>query len=96
MKTHHTTPGLQPLTAADLDYIRALTARHAEGLEQRCARHRHRALIRRTTVAACLFVGCCLSYASTMAHPPYDQITTSGDTGAQHICNTILLAIEQS
>jgi hypothetical protein len=96
MKTHTTTPGLQPLTADDLAYIQALTAKHAEGLEQRCARHRLLAGIRRTIVAACLLVGGCLSYASALDTPQYDQITTSGDAEPQHICSTILLAIEKS
>ena len=86
--------GLQPLTAADLDYIRALADEHSVGLEQRCARYRRRASLRRTAVAACIFFGCCFTYSSSMAAPLYEQITTSGQAGIQHICDTIRLTIE--
>lgn len=79
---------------ADLAYIRALAAEHSVGLEQRCARYRRRASLRRTALAACIFLGCCFSYSSSMAALPYQQVTTSGQSGIQHICDTIRLTIE--
>lgn len=95
MKTHQaTSPRLQPLTPADLAYIRALAAEHSVGLEQRCARYRRRASFRRTAVAVCLFLACCTFYSSAMAAPLYEQITTSSEAGNQYICDTIRLSIE--
>ena len=95
MKTHelHDTR-LQPLTNADLAYIRALAAEHSEGLEERCAQYRRRASIRRAGVAACIIVGCSLSYYSAMPAPLYDQITTSSESGNRHICDAIRFTIE--
>lgn len=95
MKTpHSTTPGLQSLTPADLAFIRALAERDTEGLSDRCARYRRRATIRRYAVAACIFLGCCISYSSAMAAPLYEQITTSGESDNQDICDTIRRSIE--
>lgn len=95
MKTRQSLPPrLQPLTPADLAYIRALAAEHSVGLEQRCARYRRRASIRRTAVAACLFLACCTFHSSAMAAPLYEQITTSSEAGNQYICDTIRLSIE--
>lgn len=87
-------PRLQSLTSADLTYIRALAAEHSAGLEQRCARYRRRASIRRHAVAACLFLACCTFHSSAMAAPLYEQITTSSEAGNQYICDTIRLSIE--
>lgn len=87
-------PRLQSLTPADLAYIRALAAEHSAGLEQRCARYRRRAAIRRHAVAACLFLACCTFHSSAMAAPLYEQITTSSEAGNQYICETIRLSIE--
>ena len=95
MKTRQSPPPrLQPLTPTDLAYIRALAAEHSAGLEQRCARYRRRAGIRRHAVAACLFLACCTFYSSAMAAPLYEQITTSSEAGNQYICDTIRLSIE--
>ena len=86
---------LQALTPEAMVHIADLAERDNEGLAQRCASYRRRASIRRTAVAACIFIGCCLSYSSSMATPLYDQITTSSKAGNQHICDTIRLAIEK-
>lgn len=95
MKTRQSPPPrLQPLTPADLAYIRALAAKHSAGLEQRCARYRRRASIRRHAVAVCLFLACCIFHSSAMAAPLYEQITTSSEAGNQYICDTIRLSIE--
>lgn len=95
MKTHQaTSPRLQPLTPADHAYIRALAAEHSVGLEQRCARYRRRASIRRYTVAVCLFLSCCTFHSSVMAAPLYEQVTTSSEAGNLYICDIIRLSIE--
>ena len=95
MKQHRPTPTpLQPLTPADLAYIRDLATAHSEGLEARCAKYRRRADIRRTVVAACLLVGCCTAYSSLMAAPQYDYIATLSDVTPQHICDVIRTTIE--
>ena len=86
---------LQPLTPEAMVHIANLAERDNEGLARRCAHYRRRAAIRRTAVAACIFVGCCLSYSSSMATPLYDQITTTSKAGNQHICDTIRLSIEK-
>ena len=77
-----------------LVHIAALVERDNIGLPQRCARYHHRAAIRRTAMAACIFVGICIAYSSTIADPLYDQITTSSKTGNQHICDIIRVSIE--
>lgn len=88
------TPRPQPLTPEVLVHIAALAERDNRGLAERCARYRRRASIRRTAVAACLFVGCTVSYALAMAAPMYDQITTTSSQGSQHICDTAIYLIE--
>lgn len=86
----------QRLSPEDLVHIATIAEQHDEGLAQRCASYRRRAAIRRTVVAACIFLGCCLTYSSSMAAPMYDQITTSGKADNQHICETIRIAINNA
>lgn len=88
------TPRPQPLTPEVLVHIADLAERDDCGLAERCARYRRRASIRRTAVAACLFVGCTVSYALAMAAPMYDQITTTSSQSSQHICGTAIYLIE--
>jgi len=94
VKTNQPHPRLQPLSPDDRAHICALADEHSVGLEQRCARYRQRASARRYVLAACLFFGCCLSYSSAMTSPLYDQITTTGQSDTNHICNTINMYIE--
>lgn len=81
---------LQPLTPADLAYIRALAAEHSVGLERRCARYRRRANYRRVSVAACLFAIFALGADTAYAHPPlYTEKAIVGDTTASQASDTI-------
>lgn len=93
MKKEQLSIKLQPVTPEALVHIATLAEYDDEGLKQRCIHYRRRANIRRTAVAACIFIGCCLSYSSSMATPLYDQIITTSEAGNQHICDTIRLAI---
>ena len=88
------TPRPQPLTPEALVHIAALAERDNRGLAERCARYRRRASIRRTAVAACLFVVCTMAYASALAAPMYDQINTTSSQGSQHICGTAIYFME--
>lgn len=63
-------PRLQPLTPTDLAYIRALAEDHSVGLEQRCARYRRHADIRRTAVATCLLAVFAIVADTAYANPP--------------------------
>lgn len=87
MKTH--TPPLQPITQADLDYIRNLAAEHSQGLAERCARYRRRATLLRYSLASCIFIACCVSYMSILPSPAYAQITTTSNATNQQVCNII-------
>lgn len=89
-------PRLQSLTPADLTYIRALAAEHSAGLEQRCARYRHRASIRRTAVAACLLALFALGADTAYAQPPlYTEKAIVGDTTASQASDTINVMLSQ-
>jgi len=97
MKTRQTTPfKLQPLTSADLAFIRALAAEHSVGIEQRCARYRRRASIRRTVVAACFLVILAIGADTAYAKQPlYTGINTCGHTDNTYIYNTISTILNQ-
>lgn len=85
MKTHRDmdTNTLQPLTAADLEYIRSLAAEHSIGLEHRCARYRRCASFRNVSAAACLFALVALGADTAYTQPPrYSWTTLVGDTTA--------------
>lgn len=83
-------PGLQPLTPTDLAYIRALAAEHSVGLEQRCARYRRRASIRRTAVAACFLALGALGADTAYANPPaYTEKAIFGDITPAQASDTI-------
>ena len=97
MKKSQSTPiKLQPLTPADLVYIADLAAEHSVGLEERCARYRRRASIRRTAVAACFLaifaIGADTAYAK---QPLYTGINTCGHTDNTYIYNTISTILNQ-
>ncbi len=97
MKKSQSTPiRLQPLTPADLAYIADLAAEHSVGIEQRCARYRRRASIRRTAVAACFLaifaIGADTAYAK---QPLYTGINTCGHTDNTYIYNTISTILNQ-
>lgn len=87
---------MQKLDLEALDHIRDLAAEHNADLPQWCARQRRREAFARSAMAACIFVGCCLFYSSSMANPLYDQITTSSEADSQHICETIRLALDNA
>lgn len=97
MKKSQSTPiRLQPLTPADLVYIADLAAEHSVGIEERCARYRRRASIRRTVVAACFLaifaIGADTAYAK---QPLYTGINTCGHTDNTYIYNTISTILNQ-
>lgn len=91
MKKSQSTPiRLQPLTPADLVYIADLAAEHSVGIEQRCARYRRRASIRRTVVAACFLaifaIGADTAYAD---HPAYTEKAIFGDITPMQVSDTV-------
>ena len=92
----HPTSNIQKVDPEALDHIRTLAAEHNSDLPQWCARRRRYEAVRRTVVAACIFVGCCMSYSSVTAAPLYGQITTTGNADNQHICETIRLALDNA
>ena len=77
MKTH-TTPRqpLRPLTDADRAMILALAAQHSVGLEERCARYRHRVRLFRTAVAVCVVVLVSATAGSAYAQPQVHTAST--------------------
>ncbi len=78
----------------DLAHVRNMAVEHNADLHNWCVRRlRHEAMVR-TAVAACIFIGCCMTWSSSMANAQYDQITTTSSAGSQQICNDIRLAIE--
>lgn len=87
---------LQPLTPEAMVHIADLAAEHSVGIEQRCARYRRRASIRRTVVAACflaiLGIGADTAYAK---QPLYTGINTCGHTDNTYIYNTISTILNQ-
>lgn len=97
MKKSQSTPiRLQPLTPADLAYIADLAAEHSVGIEQRCARYRRRASIRRTVVAACFLVILAIGADTAYAKQPlYTGINTCGHTDNTYIYNTISTILNQ-
>ena len=97
MKKSQSTPiRLQPLTPADLVYIADLAAEHSVGIEQRCARYRRRASIRRTVVAACFLVILAIGADTAYAKQPlYTGINTCGHTDNTYIYNTISTILNQ-
>lgn len=91
MKKSQSTPiRLQPLTPADLVYIADLAAEHSVGIEERCARYRRRASIRRTAVAACFLtifaIGADTAYAN---HPNYTEKAIFGDITPTQVSDTV-------
>ena len=83
-------PRLQPLTPTDLAYIRALAAEHSVGLEQRCARYRRHADIRRTAVATCLLAVFAIVADIAYANPPsYTGKAIFGDITTAQASDTI-------
>ena len=97
MKKSQSTPiRLQPLTPADLVYIADLAAEHSVGIEERCARYRRRASIRRTVVAACFLVILAIGADTAFAKQPlYTGINTCGHTDNTYIYNTISTILNQ-
>ena len=91
MRTHQSTPQkLQPLTPADLDFIRTLAEDHSVGLEQRCARYRRHADIRRTAVATCLLAVFAIVADIAYANPPsYTGKAIFGDITTAQASDTI-------
>lgn len=95
MKTTSSTR-LQPLTPADLAYIRALAAEHSVGLERRCARYRRRADFCRVAVAACLLALFALGADTVYAHPPlYTEKAIAGDITVRQASETIIAILSQ-
>lgn len=96
MKTHPSSPRLQPLTPADLAYIRALADEHSVGLERRCARYRRRSDFRRMFVAVCLLALFAISADTAFARPPlYTENAIAGDISVLQACDTIYSIIDQ-
>lgn len=90
MKTPPSTTRLQPLTADDLTYIKALAAEHSVGLERRCARYRRRANYSRVSVAACLLVLFAFGADTAFSQPPlYTEKAIVGNTTATQASETI-------
>ena len=78
----------------DLAHVRGLATEHNADLHNWCVRRLRHEAMARTAVAACIFIGCCMTWSSSMATSQYDQITTTSNAGSQQICNDIRLAIE--
>lgn len=78
----------------ELAHVRQMASEHNADLHGWCVRRRRFESVRRTVLAACLFVGCCTTWSSSMAATQYDQMTVSSDVDSQHVCATIRLAIE--
>ena len=77
-------------------HIADLAAEHSVGIEQRCARYRRRASIRRTAVAACFLVILAIGADTAYAKQPlYTGINTCGHTDNTYICNTISTILNQ-
>ncbi|MBQ3581209.1 MAG: hypothetical protein II975_09500 [Bacteroidales bacterium] len=79
-----------------LDHIRSLTSDHAAELRRWCARRRRREAVTRTVFAVCIFFGSCFMYSSVMAKPQYAQITKTGQSDNQQICDAIRSLIEKA
>lgn len=97
MKTRQTTPfKLQPLTSADLAFIRALAAEHSVGLEQRCARYRRRASICRTAMAVCFLALFAFGADTAFATPPaYTEKAVFGDITPAQASSIVNLMLSQ-
>ena len=81
---------LQPLTPEAMVHIADLAAEHSVGIEQRCARYRRRASIRRTAVAACFLaifaIGADTAFAN---HPNYTEKAIFGDITPTQVSDTV-------
>jgi hypothetical protein len=90
MNKHTTTPRtVQPLTAADMAHIHALAGRDNKTLALQCASHRRRVRRWRSVTAVLLFSGICLAWTTVLAHPRYDEVTTTGGAGGTQLCNIV-------
>lgn len=78
----------------ELAHVRHMAAEHNADLHRWCVRRRRYETVRRTVLAACLFIGCCTTWSSSMTATQYDQMTISKDVDSQHVCDIISLAIE--
>ena len=64
------------LDRASLEFIMDVAARQSVGLEERCARYRHRVRLFRTTVAACVVVLVSATAGSAYAQPRSYSVPT--------------------
>ena len=64
------------LTPEAVAYITALAAEHSVGLEERCARYRHRVRLFRTAVAACVVVLVSATAGTAYAQPQVHTAST--------------------
>lgn len=78
----------------ELAHVYHVVSEHNADLHHWCIRRRRYEAVRRTILAACLFVGCCSTWSSAMAAKQYDQIIVSDDVDSQHVCDVIRRAIE--
>ncbi|MBP5677521.1 MAG: hypothetical protein J6W88_03375 [Bacteroidales bacterium] len=78
----------------DLEHVLMKADEDNADLHKWCARRRRVESVRRISVASCVLVWCCLSYSSSIGAPQYDQITTTGQEGNEHVCEVIQLSIE--
>lgn len=90
MKTDRERNKLQPVTADDLAQIMAIAKERSVGLEERCARYRRRAGMRRVAAAAFILAFFAFGAETALAIPPrYTVVDTSGSIDKGHACEIV-------